>query len=244
MIDSSFTHPPTAPTCVSKNLSPIKVKFNRAALLAKVISQGLSKIHQDRDCPIMLCKDYFAEVKQQPNGVRYLKPNERFKWAIRIKDGRLFKDCCFYNTTANKLFPQPPADALVIGPDKRFYGGAIQKNKFHHSSFLAGGAVLFAGEIETNPLGKLIKITNRSGHYKPQKEHLLFALKELKKWEVDLSRVVLWEYSSVKPNRVRVHASAEHYLLSKGQCLPQETIECLGAINDGNITSRCPGTIR
>lgn len=50
--------------------------------------------------------------------------------------------------------------------------------KFNHSSFLAGGEVLCAGEIVINN-GKITHINNQSGHYGPPREDLLKAINML-----------------------------------------------------------------
>lgn len=48
----------------------------------------------------------------------------------------------------------------------------------HHSSFLAGGAVAAAGEVGIEE-GKLVNISNLSGHYKPGPAYLWQAVKQL-----------------------------------------------------------------
>lgn len=45
-----------------------------------------------------------------------------------------------------------------------------RRKNTHHSSPVRGGAVTGAGQISTNPYGKLEEITDQSGHYKPNAE--------------------------------------------------------------------------
>jgi hypothetical protein len=61
-------------------------------------------------------------------------------------------------------------------------------NKFHHSSFFSGGEVTFAGEWEVSE-GKVLKICNKSGHYKPGWMETARFLTDLHRKGVDLSVV-------------------------------------------------------
>ena len=51
----------------------------------------------------------------------------------------------------------------------------------HHSSILAGKAVANAGEMEFDAEGKLKKISNKSGHYKPGAGQMIQSLEQLAK---------------------------------------------------------------
>lgn len=55
---------------------------------------------------------------------------------------------------------------FVLSPDKELYAGETIQGEFHHSSFLGGTPVLGAGQIQVDK-GVLLKVTNVSGHYKP-----------------------------------------------------------------------------
>lgn len=74
------------------------------------------------------------------------------------------------------------------------YDGQVEKQRFH-SSFMRGGPVLFAGELEIDAEGNLTKITNSSGHYKPNLNHLVNAMMHLQKLGVNLDHCV-FEFSS------------------------------------------------
>ena len=77
---------------------------------------------------------------------------------------------------------------FVISPEKVLYAGETRKDKFHHSSFLAGGPVLGAGEIRVHE-GRLERVTNVSGHYRPDLKRHFNTLLFLAQRGVDLSRV-------------------------------------------------------
>jgi YD repeat-containing protein len=58
---------------------------------------------------------------------------------------------------------------IVLAPNGALYAGRGDYSsdaKLHHSSFLAGESVSAAGEIVVNA-GKVVRVTSRSGHYKP-----------------------------------------------------------------------------
>jgi hypothetical protein len=67
--------------------------------------------------------------------------------------------------TANHLYI---ADGLRVGD-----------GSFNHSSMLAGAPVLCAGEVMVNAAGRLIYIDNNSGHYKPNTDALISAVRFL-----------------------------------------------------------------
>ena len=60
----------------------------------------------------------------------------------------------------------------------RLYVGQHAVGLFHHSSFMAGGNVAGAGELLVRE-GRLIAISNKSGHYQPRTEHLQRVLQQL-----------------------------------------------------------------
>lgn len=62
--------------------------------------------------------------------------------------------------------------------------------KFHHSSFLAGQKVSFAGELQV-VRGKLSVVTNKSGHYKPTEAHALVQLLYFHRMGVRLEDVTM-----------------------------------------------------
>lgn len=85
---------------------------------------------------------------------------------------------------------------------------------FHHSSFLQGKPVLFAGTIVADQ-GQITKISAESGHYKPSRKELLKFLELLQtKHNIDLSTIVVVDGPNGQPK------NGLKYLLTKGYCLP------------------------
>lgn len=76
---------------------------------------------------------------------------------------------------------------FVIGPDDQLYMANHLVDIFHHSSFFGGGVVMAAGEIKTDETGKVISLTNCSGHYKPTPKENCAMLRWFAAHGVDLS---------------------------------------------------------
>jgi hypothetical protein len=75
-----------------------------------------------------------------------------------------------------------------------FFVGEHVEKTFHHSSLLSGSPVKGAGELMVKD-GKLLKVSDRSGHYLPGPEHMysvLWTLKEVH--QVPLHGVVVEMY--------------------------------------------------
>ncbi|CAG8610926.1 1117_t:CDS:2 [Paraglomus brasilianum] len=74
----------------------------------------------------------------------------------------------------------------------RLYIGKKTKGHFHHSSFLAGGAIRAAGGIQIRN-GKLEELTPKSGHYKPAQQHFSALVNRIREQGINLEDVkVLW----------------------------------------------------
>ncbi|MEI6805532.1 MAG: hypothetical protein WCK49_03385 [Myxococcaceae bacterium] len=79
---------------------------------------------------------------------------------------------------------------FVMGSHGEIYIGRSIRSQFHHSSFFAGGAVAWAGDIKTNALGEIIDLSNESGHYKAGVDESRQGLRALALQGVDLNQVV------------------------------------------------------
>lgn len=205
-----------------------KEKFYQAVNRAKVIGKGICKIETRGYQPLILDSLYIKELfpsRDACHSVHFLSKPERSFFVVECCEGKLLRRGKIYDTNEGKKVDEPKTDAFVISPDEELYASAIKAGKFHHSSFLHAGAVIFAGELETNSKGKIIKITNRSGHYKPQQQHLLQALRWFQKRGIDLSGIELHEHSISRPNELFIHSSAEKYLNSCGICHPDQQIK-------------------
>ena len=74
---------------------------------------------------------------------------------------------------------------FVMTTNGVFYSGGHNVGIFHHSSFTGGSDVAGAGEMKVVN-GKLTELTNKSGHYKPDKKSSVQVLYALKVAGIDL----------------------------------------------------------
>lgn len=128
------------------------------------------------------------EAKDLKDPVKYLTNSEREKHKLVIKSG------CFYQeknllTTINSSLVGNYATAALYAIDLSGTFYAIMKSlngpRIQHTTLLAGADVICSGYISVNK-GKLISISNSSGHYKPSLGALIKALYILRKKGIDL----------------------------------------------------------
>jgi hypothetical protein len=89
-----------------------------------------------------------------------------------------------------KIKEKPCKWIYVLDTAKRLFVHAKYRGKFHHSSFLQGGAVLSAGGIVVER-GRIMKLTADSGHYRPNFESFMFTVQLLKDMGADLTQTKL-----------------------------------------------------
>lgn len=123
--------------------------------------------------------------------VQRLDDKEREKYELKVKAGKFFQGDMTepYDTSgARSKFMGAGFAIFVMAPDGRIYAGQHKVGLFHHSSFLSGGDVAGAGEIKVDK-GRLTYLTNKSGHYLPEKEQVMQVLEELRSRGVSLAGV-------------------------------------------------------
>ena len=82
---------------------------------------------------------------------------------------------------------------FVCDPGGLFYSGSQIVGRFHHSSFLAGGRVLAAGEWVVSD-GRLLLMTNKTGHYRATTQNLANALRILsRKIDITAAKVMAFD---------------------------------------------------
>ena len=149
--------------------------------------------------------------------VKYLKNDvERLPYKLEFLNGKSFRNNAPFDTTNESSEHSGKGFAIfVIDSKGQFYAGSHIRGRFHHSSFLGGGAIQGGGEIKTNPEGKIIEISNKSGHYKPSKIQILNTLNLLEKAGVDLSQV---KFRELTKKGTLIYHSSKEYLDTKGTC--------------------------
>ena len=117
--------------------------------------------------------------------VEYLmSETERAQYEVFVKDGLL------HDAKGNLLDTGNAKDGKYIffmDPQGRIFAGAPRIFEFHHSSFLAGGKVAAAGEMDVAN-GMLLMHDNNTGHYKPTNEHNDQFAQELSERGIDGSK--------------------------------------------------------
>ncbi len=134
----------------------------------------------------------YADLKQD-RSVAYLDSVARKSYEVRIAGQRLFVSSDGYSLpydtrgydSALINSKNSGLAIYVVSPDQKLYAGESVFGKFHHSSFLGGAPVLAAGELRCED-GRLVRITDQSGHYRPSRRYAFNFLLFLRRNRVDL----------------------------------------------------------
>ncbi len=118
----------------------------------------------------------FAPGAPGPQGVQYLNAVQRAQYAMEVAGGVALDvnnqpfDTAGYHSQSGTGW-----GIYTVGFQRNFFVGEHSINNFHHSSFFAGAPVLAAGEIMINN-GRIVGLTNNTGHYKAGANELAEAL--------------------------------------------------------------------
>jgi len=176
--------------------------------------------------------------------VQYLAPDERWKYMVVFGDDKVMYrhqlhlaargrgDIPLERFTTWGLETAHSGANYAIwvcSPGGIFYTNTHKVSEFHHSTFLAGGRVLAAGEWVV-AAGKLLLISHKTGHHAATPFNLLAALKLLVS-RVDLSRTVVHvqDFAAKRDNFV----TATDFLANAGvlsRCTP--IVDALGRVMD------------
>ena len=147
-------------------------------------------------------EQYVGEASKPGATVRYIRdPIERASMRLRVKNGLLV------DAHNIPLDPQvdrhPKRDGFAVFVMDRkgdiYISFDHQQGRFHHSSILAGAAVRAAGDM-TIIQGRLLALSNSSGHYKPDAACLDVTLARLSALGVDVSQV---KVTRIRPDGTR-----------------------------------------
>lgn len=155
--------------------------------------------------------------------VDYFNQNKHYK--VKIKNGLLKNNSGNVIDTTHSYSPNRPYGQVIYAMSRTGelyispFNASIPTN-FHHSSFLKGAPVICAGGLEIHN-GKLKLITVESGHYAPERKHLLRMLHELEKRGVSLEEV------DVLPPGKQHKVNANRYIQMKGFAIPNTLKEII-----------------
>ncbi|XP_071701392.1 IQ domain-containing protein IQM6-like [Rutidosis leptorrhynchoides] len=126
-------------------------------------------------------------LKLQQQCIKYLSPIEREAYEATLEDGKLI-----YKLSRQLIDTRTgPAKAkwiFVLSTSNILYVGMKNKGKFQHSSFLAGGATLSAGQLVVID-GILKAVWPHSGHYLPTEENFEAFMSFLEQRHIDVQNV-------------------------------------------------------
>jgi hypothetical protein len=119
--------------------------------------------------------------------VHYDSADEQAKSLVTVKAGRLVRSGGEPVDTAGSstFLSGKGAEIFVAATNGDIHMGSHKIGKYHHSSLLAASAVAVGGEMKVTA-GSIGWVSNKSGHYKPSKDHLVQFLHWLEKRGVDL----------------------------------------------------------
>lgn len=123
--------------------------------------------------------------------VRYLDETERAHHLLHISEGLIYDAAGnpFDTADAKNVFSAEGRAIFVMDEHGQLYASKFQQvGEFHHSSLLAGAPIAAAGEMEVKN-GKLVLISDKSGHYHPKPFFTKQALHQLKVEGIDLAGV-------------------------------------------------------
>lgn len=107
-----------------------------------------------------------------------------------------------FDTSKSTSKASGPGFAIFVMSERgQFYAGSHKVGLFHHSSLLAGEDAACGGEMKATN-GKLEHITNKSGHYTPNPDHLQQALGELARGGVKLGGVAATVWDKNKEGKI------------------------------------------
>ncbi|XP_019193192.1 PREDICTED: IQ domain-containing protein IQM5-like [Ipomoea nil] len=101
--------------------------------------------------------------------VKYLGPREREEYEVILEEGKMkySRNGSFVDSIEGTEW------IYVLSPERVLYVAQKEKGRFHHSSFLAGGAAIAAGKLLVSN-GVIKAVWPYSGHYRQPEENFLF----------------------------------------------------------------------
>lgn len=147
----------------------------------------------------------------------YQTPEEREPHLLHFVEGLAILGGKPFDSVKSYAIPNKKNSAIyVVGLDGEFYVNQDSDSQIHHSSEFAGSTILGAGEMIAAD-GKILKISNQSGHYRPKLGDFLNTLEVLKSKLGDLHGIEA-NFYFYQVNDVRSVASydAQEFLDTSG----------------------------
>lgn len=139
-------------------------------------------------------------------------PEAQAMTRLTIQNGQIFgADGELFDTSRMVTMHSGPNWAIyVMSAENIIHASSHAVGKRHHSSLLAGGPVACAGEIQVEQ-GRLLVLTNKSGHYTPPPAYLSQVISVLDAGGVEPDSYKVLEHGP-PPNKTVTHPSAAAFM--------------------------------
>jgi hypothetical protein len=148
-----------------------------------------TKSFADLEREVFICCGKLTKKGEEKDCIWMESNNEIWEYGIETEKTTIFSRSEFYENYNPKEIEKCNRNELLIRK------GIVKQDKFSvvlcpseikHSSIIQGEPAAFAGELECVE-GKIVSITDRSGHYQPPKEFTKIFIDNLKKLNADLN---------------------------------------------------------
>ncbi len=174
-----------------------------------------------------------VQEKGTEGAVKYVGPDDRWRYQILFDgQGKMYRRSSKTSTATSQdalIDTKGVGWIFIIDKDSNCYTSFGETpedgKKFHHSTIMSGSSVILAGAVRVDK-GVLKEIDNASGHYKPQKDHLLNGLVVLQKYNVSLKDVQLTYFAGIKKTEegelpmFEIYLDADKFFKAKGKNTP------------------------
>ncbi|VVC76299.1 hypothetical protein AQUSIP_16080 [Aquicella siphonis] len=209
----------------SEAISKEALTFFRSGKQESWSTRKLSDVEQSLfDTYEYLHNELNEESTRELDEVQYLDVRARDALRIFIANGRLNRVVFHPDNRSQPFEIQAASTQELISHDKKgmacfvmncrgeMYISSHVENKFHHSSFMSGGDLIFSGEIRINGNGQVEEITAYSGHYQPDIKAMYRCYAMLKHRGLDLSHCIF----SLLDNKAMAREFQKRCMLDRG----------------------------
>jgi hypothetical protein len=151
--------------------------------------------------------------------VKILEENARAEYLVKPGSGHLVEANgeVYCTKTRSTFFSGKGWAIFVVDAKNAMYSFSHSKGEFHHSSFLGGAPVKTAGELVVEDSGKVVAMTPKSGHYRPDLDSLKPFVKHLQLSQVLAPTAIVRTYW--EPGQPSLFAPANDFI-TKGDAAP------------------------
>lgn len=139
---------------------------------------------------------------------------QRIPFRITVDNGHLYRNGKPFATESERTWHNGDGFVIFVMDCYGNLYAASHGSVFFHSSFLADAPVAMAGELKTDAEGKILFISNKSGHYAPDTSAVIRMLKYFESKGVDLSTT---DFEEISASSAKQFANALDFLLQVEQ---------------------------